>query len=75
MAVNKVDLNEGIVLDLTADTVTPEALDVGVTAHDARGIKIVGTRAPSATWYEGTEAPSNTLGNNDDLYLQNPPEV
>lgn len=75
MAVNKVDLNGGIVLDLTADTVTPEALDVGVTAHDARGIKIVGTRAPSATWYEGTEAPSNTLGNNNDLYLQNPPEV
>lgn len=75
MAVNKVDLNGGTVLDLTADTVTPGALDVGVTAHDARGIKIVGTRAPSATWYEGTEAPSNTLGNNDDLYLQNPPEV
>lgn len=75
MAVNKVDLNGETVFDLTTDTITPEALDIGVTAHDARGIKIVGTRAPSATWYEGTEAPSSTLGNNNDLYLQNPPEV
>lgn len=75
MAVNKVDLNGETVLDLTGDTVAPEALDVGVTAHDARGIRIVGTRAPSATWYEGTDAPADTLGNDEDLYLQNPPEV
>lgn len=75
MAVNKVDLNGETVLDLTTDTITPGALDVGVTAHDARGIQIVGTRTPSATWYEGTEAPPDTLGNNNDLYLQNPPEA
>lgn len=75
MAVNKVDLNGETVLDLTADTITPEALDAGITAHDARGIKIVGTRVQSATWYEGIDAPADTLGNDDDLYLQNPPEV
>ena len=46
MAVNKVDLNGETVLDLTGDTITPEALDKGVTAHNATGEKIVGTRVP-----------------------------
>lgn len=45
MAVNKVALNDEIVIDLTGDTVTPETLDVGITAHDASGNAIAGTRA------------------------------
>lgn len=46
MAVNKVSINGTTVLDLTGDTITPEALDKGVTAHNAAGEKIVGTRVP-----------------------------
>lgn len=44
MANNKVQLSDGtVLLDLTGDTVTPESLLSGVTAHDAAGNPIVGT--------------------------------
>ena len=44
MANNKVQLSDGtVLLDLTGDTVTPETLAAGVTAHDAAGNPIVGT--------------------------------
>lgn len=49
MGVNKVTLNdpikgEEVVLDLTGDTIKPEYLNKGITAHDASGEPIVGTR-------------------------------
>lgn len=47
MAVNKVVINtangEQTLIDLTGDSVTPETLAEGVTAHDASGAQIVGT--------------------------------
>ena len=43
MEYNKVVLNNVVKLDLTADTVTPETLAEGVTAHDKSGAQIVGT--------------------------------
>lgn len=44
MANNKVQLSDGtVLLDLTGDTVTPETLMAGVTAHNAAGEPIVGT--------------------------------
>ena len=43
MLVSKVVLNDVVKLNLTADTVTPETLAEGVTAHDASGAQIVGT--------------------------------
>lgn len=43
MAVNKVEINGQIAIDLTQDTVTPETLNKGVTAHSASGEKITGT--------------------------------
>lgn len=49
MAVNKVDLNGETVLDLTGDTVTPETLNKGVTAHNAAGEQIAGTQVPVVT--------------------------
>ena len=43
MANNKVQLSDGtVLLDLTGDTVTPENLLSGVTAHNAAGEQIVG---------------------------------
>lgn len=43
MANNKVQLSDGtVLLDLTGDTVTPENLLSGVTAHNAAGNRIVG---------------------------------
>lgn len=43
MAVNKVDVNGSTVLDLTNDSVTPETLTLGATAHNAAGEQIIGT--------------------------------
>ena len=43
---NKVVLSDGTVLiDLTADTITPAALLEGYTAHDKSGALITGTAA------------------------------
>lgn len=42
MAVNKVEINGEVKLDLTQDTVTPENLLSGATAHNAAGERIVG---------------------------------
>lgn len=75
MAVNKVSINGMTVLDLTADTVTPETLSVGVTAHNAAGELITGTHIEPVTYYTGEDEPSSDLGNDGDIYLQNPPEV
>ena len=41
--VNKVIVNDETVMDLTSDTVTPESLLDGYTAHDRTGKKITGT--------------------------------
>lgn len=43
MAVNKVIYGGTTLIDLTADTVTPDKLLVGETAHDMTGVKIDGT--------------------------------
>lgn len=51
MAVNKVEINGKTIVDLTGDTVTPETLAAGVTAHDAAGNPIVGTSGGGVTWY------------------------
>lgn len=43
MEVNKVECFGKVLLDLTEDSVTPDKMSAGVTAHDASGQKIVGT--------------------------------
>ena len=43
MAVNKVVYGNTTLIDLTEDTITPEVLMVGYTAHKADGTVIVGT--------------------------------
>lgn len=40
--VNKVEYNGSTLIDLTSDTVTPEALLAGYTAHDKSGAVING---------------------------------
>lgn len=61
--VNKVDLNGVTVLDLTSDTVTPETLLVGTTAHNAKGEIITGTLVPCTVY--SAESPSATTSNSD----------
>lgn len=42
MAVNKVVVNDKMLIDLTSDTVTPKAMLDGITAHDKSGSVITG---------------------------------
>lgn len=43
MAVNKVTYGGETLIDLTEDSVTPETLAEGVTAHNKSGTRITGT--------------------------------
>lgn len=73
MAVNKVVMNtahgEEVLIDLTSDTVTPSTLIKGATAHDASGNIVEGT-VVIQRYYTGSSEPSNSLGNDGDLYLK-----
>lgn len=59
MAINKVEYSGNTLIDLTSDSVTPETLLSGVTAHDASGKKITGT-FNSDKYLEKTGDASNT---------------
>ena len=43
MAINKVEYAGNVLIDLTSDSVTPETLAKGATAHNAKGEQITGT--------------------------------
>ena len=53
MAVNKVEVNGETVLDLSQDSVTPEQLAKGATAHNAAGEQITGTYTAPVTSVNG----------------------
>lgn len=71
MAVNKVVINDNTVLDLTGDTVTPSDLVEGVTAHDATGMQITGTRpATSGTDTSDATATAGDIAKGKTAYVQ-----
>ena len=71
MAVNKVVINDKIALDLTGDTVTPSDLVEGVTAHDATGMQITGTRpATSGTDTSDATATAKDIARGKTAYVQ-----
>lgn len=68
MEVNKVIFGDRTVIDLTGDTVSADKLLAGATAHTASGEQIEG-RISFVEVYSGTQAPSDSLGNNGDIFL------
>lgn len=70
MAVNKVQLANGTVLiDTSSVTVSASQMVDGVTALDKSGTEVTGTLVIQR-YYTGSSAPSSSLGNNGDLYLE-----
>ena len=71
MAVNKVVINDKTAIDLTGDTVTPSDLVEGVTAHDATGMQITGTRpATSGTDTSDATATAGDIAKGKTAYVQ-----
>jgi hypothetical protein len=64
--VNRVEYAGSTLIDLTGDTVTPETLAKGVTAHDASGAPITGTMEAGVyeqvTFIPNSGATTQTLG-------------
>lgn len=66
MPVNKVDLANGEnLIDLTSDTVTPETLVSGTTAHNRAGEKIVGVFTPNVNAGTATDITGLLKGNGE----------
>lgn len=68
MSYNKVVVNGVTKLDLTGDTIIASALRSGYTAHDKSGATLTGTMVVQ-TFRTGSTEPSNSLGNDGDLFF------
>lgn len=58
---NKVVYGSKVLIDLTADSVTPETLDNGITAHDKTGAVITGTSKKDSDTSDATAAVAEIL--------------
>lgn len=70
MGVSKVELGDNTLVDLTQDTVTPEVLQKGYTAHGADGEPIIGTEEAVLLW-KNTENGSYKFVQNGDRWIAN----
>lgn len=61
MAKNKIIYGDEVLIDLTGDTVTPETLANGVTAHDMSGEQITGTSTKDSDTTDATAAAGEIL--------------
>ena len=72
MAVNKVEINGVVKLDLTQDTVTADTLLKGASAHDAAGNPVQGTAnaAPTTPYMEAEYVAVDTTEGPADHYIK-----
>lgn len=61
MAINKVIYGSNTLIDLTPDSVTPETLQQGITAHDKSGEIITGTSTKDSDTSDATAAVAEIL--------------
>lgn len=69
MGRSKIIINQETYIDLTSDTVNANNTLVGASGHGADGEPFNGAVA-FVTYYTGSSAPSASLGNDGDIYLQ-----
>lgn len=68
MAINKVVYGSNTLIDLTGDTVTADSMLSGIKAHSKSGDVVTGTIVLQK-FRSGTSEPSDSLGNDGDLYF------
>lgn len=61
MAINKIIYGSNTLIDLTADTITPETLAQGITAHDKSGEPITGTSTKDSDTSDATASVAEIL--------------
>lgn len=61
MAISKIIYGNNTLMDLTADSVTPEVLQQGITAHNAAGEPIVGTSTKDSDTSDATASVAEIL--------------
>lgn len=61
MGISKVVYGSTVLIDLTSDTVSPESLSLGVTAHKSDGEQITGTNTKDSDTRDGTAVASEVL--------------
>lgn len=59
--ISKIVFDGEVLMDLTADTVTPDALAQGITAHDKRGVIITGTSTKDSDTSDATLSVAEAL--------------
>lgn len=69
MAVNKVIYGNNTLIDITDTTAVASDVLNGEYFYAADGTKVTGSLVVQ-NYYTGSSAPSSSLGNNGDLYLQ-----
>lgn len=69
MAKNKVVYGGNTIIDLTPTTATAADVAQGTVFFGRDGVQTTGSLA-FVTYYTGSSAPSSSLGNNGDIYLQ-----
>ncbi len=67
MAYNKIVYGNETLIDLTADTVSPDKLAQGITAHDKSGSVIEGTSTKDSDTSDATVAVSEILEGKNSL--------
>lgn len=70
MSVNKVEINGEVKLDLTQDTVTPQSLLKGTTAHNAAGEQIIGDVAIAPASTTIPKAPGTASPGSENAYAR-----
>lgn len=69
MAVNKVQYNGNVLIDITDTTAAASNVETGKYFYTNAGVRTSGTLTIS-TIYTGSTTPSASLGANGDIYIQ-----
>lgn len=69
MAINKVEYDGNVLIDITDTTATADTVLSGSAFYDKSGTKVQGG-VSFISYYTGSSTPSSSLGSDGDIYVQ-----